>query len=449
MMKGKCFFALIALLSSMSAHAQMDVATYNKDRHQLVNYHADRNGNLESISIVDNDMTTIMLNVDGTAQSVVNSLATMEFEYDDNELGAKYTVDGQLLSRHVYHLDQDVDFKKFKQEYLMYKGQLNTLEEMDKFLSQGGAKLIYDITNHTLNMMQNPIKTCYEVLTQNPYEDGKTEIVSAENLKEIITDGSSVEDVVKEFTIGYIFEHYNDWTADWASTVYKWQMQHRERQKNLNEQVQGWREGIKEKVLRNETTIEEATKKIAEIEKNRQSYKKLYAGFGQDVAVEIKENESGEEEITYKVVEKDDRSAEARNAPSNGEINKMTDVVKQFTERTKYGRLDYVTIIYYTPSCGQEEWTYSLVNGKLVLKSHHASSGQSKRDYPFYRIWLDYSNDVNPNVWGAVQVQLWVSPGGTILNTYTIDCRGKQSDYMQGKLPSKTAGDQWFMIERY
>ena len=449
MMKRILFFLLCALcVLPQLANAQMDVATYNKERHQLINYHTNSDGNLESVAIIDKDMTTIMLNVDGTTQSIVNSLATMEFEYDNNELSAKYTVDGQLLSRTAYHMDEDVDFKKFKQEYQMYKGELNSLEKMDKWLSQGGAKLIYDMTSHTLELMNNPIKACYDALTEDPYETGKTELVTADNLVEIVTGESSIEEVIEEFTVGYIFEHYNDWTADWASTVYQWQVRHREHQKNLNEQVQGWREGLKEKVLRNEITMEEACRKINEIEKGRQAYKKMYAGFWQDVAVNITEKD-GKEEVTYTVVDKDGRSAEARNAPADGESNKVIDVVRQYTERTKYGVLDHINISYYSPSQGEENWSYAEKDGKMALDSHTVYYGQGKRDYPYYRVWIDYSNDVNPNVWGSVQVQLWLSPEGRILNTYVIDCRGKQSDYMNGKMPRKTSGEQFFFIERY
>lgn len=65
-------FVLAFLTTPMLVHAQMDVATYNKERHQLINYHTNSQGNLESISIVDDDMTTIMLNVDGTTRSIVN-----------------------------------------------------------------------------------------------------------------------------------------------------------------------------------------------------------------------------------------------------------------------------------------------------------------------------------------------------------------------------------------
>ena len=82
-MKEKFFAIVTLLLAPVLVYAQMDVATYNKERHQLINYHTNSEGNLESVSIVDDDMTTIMLNVDGTTRSIVNSLSTMEFEYDD------------------------------------------------------------------------------------------------------------------------------------------------------------------------------------------------------------------------------------------------------------------------------------------------------------------------------------------------------------------------------
>lgn len=209
-------------------------------------------------------------------------------------------------------------------------------------------------------------------------------------------------------------------------------VKHYERQKNLNEQVQEWRQGIKEKVLRNEITIAEATEQIAKIEKERQSYKKIYAGFGQDVAVTI--------------TKKDGRPAEERNAPAKGESSTVMRIVNEFSNRYKYGTLDHIKIIYYTPSNGHEDWSYSLEKGKLALSNHNYSEGYGKLEHPHYRVWLDYSNDVNPKVWGSVQVQLWLSPGGNILNSYIIDCRGTQADYMNGKLPRKTRGDQFYFF---
>ena len=56
----RILFLLLCVLPQL-AIAQTDVATYNKDRHQLINYHTNSDGNLETISIVDDDMTTIML----------------------------------------------------------------------------------------------------------------------------------------------------------------------------------------------------------------------------------------------------------------------------------------------------------------------------------------------------------------------------------------------------
>ena len=203
--------------------------------------------------------------------------------------------------------------------------------------------------------------------------------------------------------------------------------------------------GIKEKVLRNEITIAEATEQIAKIEKERQSYKKIYAGFGQDVAVTITEKD-GQEEVTYKVVDKDGRPAEERNAPAKGESSTVMRIVNEFSNRYKYGTLDHIAITYYTPSNGHEDWSYGLEKGKLVLKDHTDVEGDGKREHPHYRVWLDYSNDVNPKVWGSVQVQLWLSPGGNILNSYIIDCRGTQADYMNGKLPRKTRGDQFYFF---
>lgn len=133
------------------------------------------------------------------------------------------------------------------------------------------------------------------------------------------------------------------------------------------------------------------TNSDGEIEKGRQAYKKMYAGFWQDVAVNITEKD-GEEVVTYTLIDKDGRSAEARNAPANGESNKVMDVVRQYTERTKYGILDYINISYYTPSSGEEKWSYSKTNGKMTLSSHNVFVGEGKRDYPYYRVWLDYSN---------------------------------------------------------
>ena len=163
-------------------------------------------------------------------------------------------------------------------------------------------------------------------------------------------------------------------------------------------------------------------------------------------SVSIITEKDGKEEVTYTVVNKDGRPAEERNAPAKGETNEVMKIVNDFSNRYKYGSLDHMEIHYYTPSDGQEDWTYSREKGKLTLSKHIFTPGNGELKHPHYRVWMDYTNNVNVNVWGSVQVQLWLSPGGNILNTYIIDCRGKKADYMKGKLPHKTTGEAFYFF---
>ena len=485
-MRKNFFIFISALLIPMLAHAQVDVATYHADRQQLICYHANEDGNLEGVAVVDNDITIILMNPDATMQSIDNSLASLMFEYEDVDVNINYIVDGTRLLRYIYRWKEDADFQKLREKQLVYKGELTTLEKMDKYLSEGGAQQVYDVAKYTLGSLRNPIKVCYSVLDQNPYESGKTKIIDKEVFDGIAKDLSTIGEPVYKKPVGNVFQLFNVWTEDWPSKVYQWLLNYRDWNRKLNEQEKSWRNGLRPKVLQNETTPKEVITIIKVIEKNRPPHVDIYVDIvpknivtvtkdpgkegvegklkerepkapntGTSIAEDKGNNNDGDAKVPNSNItapkdpvangakvtdDSDNRSEEAKNAPPKGDPNKLLSFLNDYTEKTKYGVLDHVAISYYTASGGEEEWSYFLENGKLVLKSHTFFEGWGHRDYPDFRFWIDFDNDIDPKVWGAVQVQLWTTPNLRILNSYVIDCRGTQEEYMKGHLPRKTSG---------
>ena len=502
-MRKNFFIFISALLIPMLAHAQIDVATYHADRQQLICYHANEDGNLEGVAVVDNDITIILMNNDATMQSIDNSLASLMFEYEDVDVNINYIVDGTRLLRYIYRWKEDADFQKLREKQLVYKGELTTLEKMDKYLSEGGAQQVYDVASHTLGNLRNPIKVCYGVLDQNPYENGKTKIIDKEVFDGIAKDLSTIGESVYKKPVGNVFQLFNVWTEDWPSKVYQWLLNYRDWNRKLNEQEKSWRNGLRPKVLQNETTPKEVITIIKVIEKNRPPHVDIYVDIvpknivtvtkdpgkegvkgklkerepnapntgkaapeakgtnnGGDVRVLNPNMTASKDSVANVAIEpdsdvaiepdSDNRSEEAKNAPPKGDPDKLLKFLNNFTDTTKYGVLDHIAIAYYTASGGEENWSYFREKGKLVLKSHTFLEGGGHRDYPYVRFWIDFANNIDPKVWGDVQIQLYTTPCSfRILNTYIIDCRGTQEEYMNGHLPHKTSGNIYYMPDGY
>ena len=188
MLKKTFVIAIAILFSHMFSHAQVDIATFDSEKHQLICYHADNKGNLEGIITVDDDINIIIMNSDATVASIDNSLATMEFE---------------LLSRTVYRWMEDAVFKQKRDQLLTYTGGLTSPEQLTLFVTNRGGKQVYDVTAYTLGLMKNPILTCYGVLSQEPYEVGKTEMV-CESILEAIVSSLSTWDVMEQRSASYL-----------------------------------------------------------------------------------------------------------------------------------------------------------------------------------------------------------------------------------------------------
>ncbi|MBO6250573.1 MAG: hypothetical protein J6N71_04420 [Muribaculaceae bacterium] len=448
MLKKTFVIAIAILFSHMFSHAQVDIATFDSEKHQLICYHADNKGNLEGIITVDDDINIIIMNSDATVASIDNSLATMEFEYDENEISVKYTVDSQLLSRTVYRWMEDAVFKQKRDQLLTYTGGLTSPEQLTLFVTNRGGKQVYDVTAYTLGLMKNPILTCYGVLSQEPYEVGKTEMV-CESILEAIVSSLSTWDVMEQRSASYrVFELFNVWTEDWASRVYQWLLQHRDWNRKLNNTKKDWRNGLSSTVLPNGDDSQVAEKEVKEVENNRPPYIVRYAGIITDHTTVCP---GGEENVGGNVPENKDtnvsENGDPANTPPKAPQTSLLTTIIEHTKQTKYGVLDHIAITYFTPNNGHEDWSYFFEKGEIVTKHHSKVDGEEERKHPYYRVWIDYTNNTNPNVWGSVQEQLWLGDGGNILNTYVIDCRGTKSDYMKGHLPRRTSGDQFFFFE--
>jgi hypothetical protein len=56
---------------------------------------------------------------------------------------------------------------------------------------------------------------------------------------------------------------------------------------------------------------------------------------------------------------------------------------------------------------------------------------------------LYYENDVDYKNWGTVMVRLWLTPSGSVLNTYIVDCRYNHKPNEVNFPPQKITGTNW------
>ena len=184
-------------------------------------------------------------------------------------------------------------------------------------------------------------------------------------------------------------------------------------------------------------------------------YEKEHPNKFADILIEMTTDEkTGEEKIEFREVDKTSDGAllESRAAPTEGDADMIIKKLDQYINHSEYGRLDDISMYYnYYKSGSPEEWRYtrhpSSASGKLKLQYHYKHSyygeNSSRWKYPFYKVELYYENDVDYKNWGTVMVRLWLSPSGSVLNTYIEDCRYDHSPNELNFPQSKITGEDW------
>ena len=432
----KKFFLTLIALSPMFAWAQIDVITYNKDDRQVVLSHVNSENYLETLAVIDeNDFNTVQYDKDGRVTELTNSLGTLSFEYEEDCVNVLYKIDGHTLARYYYHYQDSKASQELASLIQDWSGKLNTTDRIVNFMNSDAFKKTYEFLDNTLDHMGNRVKLLYEnVIRKAVY--GKKEDMNG--MDQAFDDMISVvlklsEGLVDNFK-EEIFTNPRKHFDSFVSYVYNLHKRVYDRQKSNNNFEMEWRQGLWEKVARNEITIEEATAKITEVMAKKAQYEKEHPNKFADVLIEMTTDEkTGEEKIEFREVDKtsDEALLEARAAPTVGDADMILKKLDQNINHSEYGRMDNLTIYYhYYKSCTPEEWSYvrqpSSAAGKLKLQYHHnrsSAENPTRWKYPFYKVEMYYSNDVDYKNWGTVMVRMWLSPSGIILNTYIEDGR--------------------------
>ena len=459
------FPTLIALLLPLHTFAQKDVITFNEKDKQMMFCHINEQNNLETFTIIDtNDQNTICYDDEGRIKELTNSLGTLQFEYEEDCISAKYQVDGQLLSRHVYKYTEINECKQHAEAFKSWKGTLTTTDKVINFQNSNAFKKGYEYCKKVTEKLGNPIKALYEdVLRKAIYGEKKDmngidqafdDLISV-YLKAAVGVKKTVKNRVKEIVLKDPRKHW----SSFVNVIHDFINESYQLNKSNNNYEMAWREGLKEKVLRNEITIEEASAKVAEVLAKK---KKLRLEEKDPLEVsdtkEIIDYDADKDKITVKEINNGDSPnipLEAKNAPSSGDVDLVWKGINSYVTSKNYGRLDYVTIYYhYYAGANNGKWLYqrqpSTEAGKikLVHKSRDGGIDNNKLDYPFYKVELTYLNDYDYNNWGDVLVRLWLSPSGKVINTYIVDKRHKHSltDPGANLKEPKISGSDWLNL---
>lgn len=451
----KKIILLLMILSPLFAWAQKNVVTYNKDDRQVLLSCVNSNNELETLAVIDeSDFNTVQYDKEGRVTELTNSLGTLSFEYEDDCVNVTYNVDGHSLARYYYHYQDSKEYKELASMITEWSGKLNTTDRVVNYMNSDAFKKTYEFIDNTLDHMTNPVKVLYEdVLRKAVY--GKKEDMNG--MDEAVDDMVSMVLKVSEGLVDNIqeeiftnprkhFDRFVSYLHDLHKRMY-------DRQKSNNKFEMEWRKGLWEKVLRNEITIEEATAKVNEVMAKKAQYEKEHPNKFADILIESKTDETtGEEKIVFREVAKTSDGAllESRAASDKGDADLIFKKLDKYINQSEYGRLDNMKIYYNYYKTGSEEWSYtrqpSSAKGTLKLQYHYpcpvASEG-SKWKAPFYKVELYYENDVDYKNWGTVMVRLWLTPSGSVLNTYIVDCRYNHKPNEVNFPPQKITGTNW------
>ena len=456
---------LLSVLAPMLVLAQRNVLTYNEQDKQVMFCHVNEKNVLETFAILDEqDMNTVKYDETGRVTELTNSLGTMNLEYEDDCINLTYMVNGQLLSRHVYHYN-DENYQAMLKEVKLWSGQLNTTDKVVNFLNSKAFQKSYDQLETTLDRGGNRVKALYEKVIRKAVYGDKSQMNGMDQavddmISMVIKLSGGIADNIKD----EIFKNPRKNFDRLVSWIYDWQNKKYQQQKKHNSFEMAWREGLWEKVLRNEITIEEATAKVTEVMAKKRQFEREHPDMFSEVMVTLSKDEAtGEEKVEFKQVdtfaEKDGAPLEAITASKEGNADLIWKKLDQkYISTRQYGRLDRIEIYYeYYKSASPEHWTYirhpSSDEGKLKQQSHSPyfygdsfGTSPNRWKFPFYKVELFYENDMDYKNWGTVMIRLWLSPSGNVLNSYMEDNRHHSNPNELDIHSPKITGSNWLNL---
>ena len=330
MRKRERFFVLLLALFPQILWAQMSVVTYNQSAKQVLLCTANQRHNIDTLYVVDEkDINTVCFANDGTVTEMTNSLGTLNFEYDDDCVDVTYHVDGQLLSRHVYHYADTEEYRQFRKQTAEWQGKMDTDNIVVNFLNSKAFQTTYEFQDNLFDNLGNPAKAMYDNVIKPAVYGDKTNMngidQAVDDIIGVVLKCAVPDDLLMEKTVGKWLKNPKETFGGFVSSLHDWLFKNYKLQKQHNDYEMAWRQGLREKVMRNEITMEEATAKVSEvIEKKKEFIRNNSVDpIFDKVAVVTSKDENGEEKYDYQVnggINEVGVPLEALQAPYEGDI---------------------------------------------------------------------------------------------------------------------------------
>lgn len=259
------------VLTCITCQAQdpYTVVGYSPKTNTLTTMHYGRGNTLETITVSGETQTTIRVSSNGQPKQISNEFATLDYQFaGTSKVTVTQTVNGETQ---VQSVPMNSDYVlKFRAAFATTKKNFfDAVDKADKFLENGGAKLVGGLVGAINDGLKNPIGMCFgQALdaaqkTDNPI----IPINSLQALALATREYEGVKDEIQGAAVNYIFDNYKEWRDGWGDFIYNLQMEKDKKQQAENKQKNEWRLNLSKLLLGAGHTPEEVTKALNDAKK--------------------------------------------------------------------------------------------------------------------------------------------------------------------------------------
>lgn len=261
--------ALVMGCITCQAQDPYTVVGYSPKTNTLTTMHYGRGNTLETITVSGETQTTIRVSPNGQPKQISNEFATLDYQFaGTSKVTVTQTVNGETQ---VQSVPMNSDYVlKFRAAFATTKKNFfDAVDKADKFLENGGAKLVGGLVGAINDGLKNPIGMCFgQALdaaqkTDNPI----IPINSLQALALATREYEGVKDEIQGAAVNYIFDNYKEWRDGWGDFIYNLQMEKDKKQQAENKQKNEWRLNLSKLLLGAGHTPEEVTKALNDAKK--------------------------------------------------------------------------------------------------------------------------------------------------------------------------------------
>lgn len=261
--------ALVMGCITCQAQDPYTVVGYSPKTNTLTTMHYGRGNTLETITVSGETQTTIRVSPNGQPKQISNEFATLDYQFaGTSKVTVTQTVNGETQ---VQSVPMNSDYVlKFRAAFATTKKNFfDAVDKADKFLENGGAKLVGGLVGAINDGLKNPIGMCFgQALdaaqkTDNPI----IPINSLQALALATREYEGVKDEIQGAAVNYIFDNYKEWRDGWGDFIYNLLIEKDKKQQAENKQKNEWRLNLSKLLLGAGHTPEEVTKALNDAKK--------------------------------------------------------------------------------------------------------------------------------------------------------------------------------------